>query len=682
MTAESAVAAGEGPSVRGAEARPAAVTGNRVTTEKPTYPTKTEQNVYIPMSDGAVLAADIFRPDAPEGSKFPCLFEMTPYRKEMRAAEGADYFPSRGFVYVEADARGTGGSPGKYDTIFSVQEQLDGYDAIEWLGTKYPWCNGKVGLFGGSYSGINQYLIAASPKGNPPHLVTIAPQRALTDLYRDVVYVGGIVTGSFGVIWSSGTSGYNAAGADPRTNPDPAIAAQALVDHAQAVPMLATFLNSPYADARLLDSYGNEAGLYADSSSIFRMDRLRLPILHLDGWYDLFARGQLDGFRTLREAERTDPSRGPNYMVVGPWNHGDTHWLAHPELGNKLLDWYRYWLDAQPRPKWMEGPRLTYCVMLEARNGNCEWRYTDSWPVRGTGYERLYLRGDGSMSPEAPKSDEPTRSWTYNPTAGQGEAGFSKWDNGAGPPQRDADQAMEDEWKGLVYSTPPLEKGLVIAGPLVLSLEAESSPLTGVDPGLPAEQAAAAAGYGGVAQLSPAYHDTDFVVKLSDVAPDGTSTLIQSGFLRASHRALDPSRTLVEQGEVIRPWHPHLAADLDPPTPGEVRTYKIEIWPTAKRFAKGHQLRIALYSADTPNHLTLLKPAVNTVYSGPAHPSYLLLPLWGKAMPPAPMPMHRAAPSVLGVRKLPATGGSPWPAGAAMAAFALAELARRRRTRA
>src|SRR3954453_3152623 len=153
-------------------ALPAAASAG-VTTNEPTYDVVKEQNVDIPMTDGTKLAADVYRPAGKPGERFPCRVETTPSRKELRASEAADFFPARGFVYVEVDARGTGGSQGQYDGVFLPAEQNNGYDAIEWLATKYAHCNGRVGMWGGSYSGINQYLIAAGPKGTPPHLVTI-----------------------------------------------------------------------------------------------------------------------------------------------------------------------------------------------------------------------------------------------------------------------------------------------------------------------------------------------------------------------------------------------------------------------------------------------------------------------------------------------------------------------------
>src|SRR3977135_1162197 len=97
------------------------------TTNDPSYQVVKESNVYIPMTDGTRLAADVYRPQPKAGQaadqKFPCLFEMTPYRKELRAKEAADFFPARGFIYVEVDARGTGGSQGQYDGGFLPAEQ-------------------------------------------------------------------------------------------------------------------------------------------------------------------------------------------------------------------------------------------------------------------------------------------------------------------------------------------------------------------------------------------------------------------------------------------------------------------------------------------------------------------------------------------------------------------------------
>jgi predicted acyl esterase len=143
-----------------------------------------------------------------------------------------------------------------------------------------------------------------------------------------------------------------------------------------------------------------------------------------------------------------------------------------------------------------------------------------------------------------------------------------------------------------------------VTGPIEQRLTAITDPLPGAGAGLSVSLL-------GAEQLLPPYLDTDFVVKLADVDPAGRSTLIQSGFLRASHRRLDPART-----RPLRPAPYHDQAHLEPVQAGKPTFYRIEVWPTSKRFAAGHRLRVALYSADTANHFTLLKPVRNTVLAG------------------------------------------------------------------
>jgi predicted acyl esterase len=260
--------------------------------------------------------------------------------------------------------------------------------------------------------------------------------------------------------------------------------------------------------------------------------------------------------------------------------------------------------------------------MLEALDGPCQWHKTDVWPPRGTDYVPHYLRPDGGLGDKPVGRETAVGTWTWNPLAGTGEAAFSKWDNAAGVPQREADQSTEDEWKGITFSTPVLTRDLSVHGPITLSLRAAIKPLPGADNGVNLDGLAAALGQPGVSQVFPPYLDSDLIVKLSDVSEDGTSTLIQTGFLRASHRRLDPKRTRRVGGRVVEPFHWDDAKHLAPPKDGVIHRYDIELFPTAKRFPKGHRLRIALYSADTPNHLTLLKPVQTTVFGG----SYLLLP--------------------------------------------------------
>lgn len=572
-------------------------------------------DVYIPMDDGVRLAADVYLPPGTptDGSaKVPCLVELTPYRKESRAAEGVAFAPPNGFGLIEVDARGTGGSEGEYDIVFSLREQYDTARVIDWAAERSGFCGERVGMFGGSYSGIIQYLVASlDAEHASPYLAAIAPQRAYGDLYRDIVYHGGLVIGSFGLAWSTGTSAFYT---QPPTNVQTDQGRRSWTDHlTQNDPMMANYLSNPYADATF--TWTNASGphsqrLYEDSSILPRIANLRVPTLHLAGWFDAFTRGQI---MTFQAALAQDETRGPNYLIVGPWNHAGTHFVNPPHFTDRLTEWYRHWLAGGPRPAWFDDGRVLYNV---TRNGTVndetgEWRTATSWPPPGLALTRKYLGGAATLA-DAPSAGSDT--FVYNPSAGTAEVA-SRWDNAAFGVAYASHDQRTDGPKGLTYSTPVLSSDVTLAGPIMLDLDAATTGVAG-NPDL-------ASVWPGALQLQPPYHDTDWVVKLSDVAPDGRATLITAGYLRASHRAIDPARSGYVDGELVSPYHPHTLAALDPPVPGEVRNYKIEVWPTARTFQAGHAIRIDVYSADTPNHLGLMKPAVNTIM----RTSSLLLPI-------------------------------------------------------
>jgi len=579
-------------------------------------------DVYIEMDDGVRLAADIWLPPGTpsDGSvQVPCLVELTPYRKETRAAEGAGFLPQAGFGLVEVDARGTGGSEGEYDIVFSVREQWDAAAVIDWAATESGFCTDKVGMFGGSYSGIIQYLAASLPPDRAAdHLVTIAPQRAYGDLYRDIVHHGGQTIASFGLIWSGGTTAYYT---QPPTNLASADGANAWIDHITSNdPMIAYYLTEPYIDGVYASDDTEQAydqRLYLDSSVLERMEHLTVPAFHLAGWFDAFTRGQLLTFQQALANEQ-EGLGGPHYLAIGPWNHGETHFSYYDDMRERLIEWYRHWLDDGPEPAWFGEDRLRWFTMHEGGldDDTGAWSEAPAWPPSSE-LLRLYPDADGGLS-SAPASDGSV-SWIYDPTTGVAEFP-SRWDNAAGVPQLNLDQSLDGDRGGPTFLTEVLDEDLTIVGPISLRLQASTTGLGAGDApvdGLPDL----------LNSLAPPYHDTDFVVKVSDVKPDGTAELITEGFLRASHRALDPELTQVVDGEVLVPVHPHLRESLDPPPSSEVREYWIEVWPTAKTFPAGHRLRVDVYSADTPNHLNLVRPSLNEIQTG--QDTYLVVSVVG-----------------------------------------------------
>jgi uncharacterized protein len=164
-----------------------------------TYPKTFSEQQWITMDDGVKLGATITFPSrtgqGPAPGRFPVILSMTPYGRDggCSCAPATD-FALRGFAVATVDVRGTGGSQGNLDqNYFSPREARDGYDLVQYLGTR-PWSNGRVGMSGGSYVGITQLKTAET---DPSHLAAIAPGEALADIYNDAYAPGGIVSLSF-----------------------------------------------------------------------------------------------------------------------------------------------------------------------------------------------------------------------------------------------------------------------------------------------------------------------------------------------------------------------------------------------------------------------------------------------------------------------------------------------------
>ena len=152
-----------------------------------------ENRVPVPMRDGTILYADVYRPLA-EG-RYPVLVARTPYSAEARPEP--KFFSRRGYVFVIQDVRGRYESEGRWDPF--RHEAQDGYDTIEWA-ARQPWSNGKVGMLGKSYLGLVQWQAA---KEAPPHLVTIFPDVASTSPYHDFVTLNGGWRLSFNFGWGA-----------------------------------------------------------------------------------------------------------------------------------------------------------------------------------------------------------------------------------------------------------------------------------------------------------------------------------------------------------------------------------------------------------------------------------------------------------------------------------------------
>ncbi|HWL65382.1 MAG TPA: CocE/NonD family hydrolase [Actinomycetota bacterium] len=521
-----------------------------------------ESPTMIPMSDGAHLKAEILLPT--EGKRFPVLLNMTPYGP-------ATYFSTylgNGYAHVNVDIRGTGGSEGAL-CIFCDREQQDVYDVVEWV-ARQKWSNGKVGMYGGSYQGITPILGASK---QPPHLEAIIPAVTYADAYRDIVWHNGIFNANFVAQWLTAQTALSMTGTAPSS------------DLAARVGQRMVFESrlQPWDDA-----------FYKERSVNTKYDRIKVPILHMGAWFDGFSRGTLDNFAGVASKH--------NRLIMVPCTHKGcggpfdpaSEYTADAEAPGPddiYLAWFEHFLKGKDNGI-EDGPPVLFFDI-----GSNEWVTDTAWPPRDSKLKTFYLSGaasgsssevvDGSLV-EKPVDDQDVEDhYVYDPTVGTSET-FAKWGTVALSPHYRADQRPDDA-RSLGYTTDAVKKPLRLAGPMELH-------------------------FWGATTAS----DTDWIVKVTDVAPDGGSKLITSGYVRASHRKWDPKRS-----RPGRPWLSNTSAAQVPS--GKTLEYRIDIWDIAHTVLEGHRLRISLSSSDTPNHEPLPEPALNYLFHNGSYPSRLLV---------------------------------------------------------
>ncbi len=507
---------------------------------QPTLNSRTEKAVKIPMRDGVNLVADVARPDT-EG-KFPTVLVRTPYGRSGSMLQG-DWYAKRGYVFVVQDVRGRFDSEGEFDPF--VNERKDGVDTIDWV-VKQPWSDGKVGMIGGSYLGYVQWCAAA--EGHPA-LKCIVPQVAPPDMFFNIPYEHGVFM-LYGAIWWSavvkerGSVDVQLAGFDgaeklttlPLTKVDDAV-------FGKSIPFYDKWL-----DQTTWSSFGS-ANYYKDLSKV------RVPALHISGWFDGDGIGTKMNWARMRELGRRN-----QWLIYGPWTHffnsttklGDVDYGpdAILELDSLYLRWFDTWLKDKDVGL-SKIPRVKVFV-----TGANEWREMEDWPHPGSTQGVLYLSGSGPANGPTslgvltknvpPKDQEPDR-YTYNPA----NASVRKEDTDVTKATTVLKlEANEDQV--LLFKTEPMSEPLEIAGPLEAEL-----------------------------YFSTSAKDTDLFASLVDIDEKGVLRQIgMSGKIR---------------GRYLSGWD-----NPKPLIPGRVYKAVLPLWDTAHRIAKGHRLGLVISSSGFP----------------------------------------------------------------------------------
>jgi len=547
---------------------------------------RVERDVEVTMRDGVTLRADVYRPEA--DTPVPAILNRTPYDRSFSLTPAAAVDPdaaiARGFAVVCQDVRGQGGSQGSFKP-FRLEEE-DGYDTVEWVAAQ-PWCDGAVGMAGRSYSGVNQWLAAAA---RPPHLRAIAPVVTGCDPYHGWVYQGGAFQLGFNLFWIHLMAGRRRRGSIAEDFRHLPLSEPPLPEDGEVVGAYREWVaHSVY------DAYWRRLSLAERHGDVM------VPAYAVGGWYDIFLAGTLANFARMRAHGGSARARAATRLVVGPWAHGSTYGpfpdhafgefdgVDRIDVTQGQLDFFARHLGAPDAPAGDGEAPVRLFVM-----GANVWRDELEWPLARAVPTPFYLRADGGLSAEAPAEEAPD-GYLYDPADPAGTLGGPTslpgrfLETNAGPVDQREVERRDDV---LVYTTAPLEAPVEVTGPLEAVLHAATTA-----------------------------RDTDWVVKLSDVAPDGPSRIVAEGVLRARYRHGFEAPALLE--------------------PGRPERYSVDLVATSNVFRAGHRIRVAVTSSSFPRFdrnpntgRTLgvdraedLVTARQTVFHDAARPSHVLLPI-------------------------------------------------------
>ena len=583
-----------------------------------------ERKVLMPMRDGVGLSSDIYRPKGVDGP-VPTIFIRTPYNMNTltggslrQVVEAVD----RGYAVIYQNERGRYFSEGVFEIL--GHPRTDGYDALTWIADQ-PWSNKKVGTLGCSSTAEWQLQLAAT---NHPAHAAMVPMASGAGIGRvgdfheqGNWYRGGVPRILFGV-WLYDTDNPLRAQIPEDLSPEMRQYLSAYSDlnpKKPAVTWSRQVAKLPYAD--LLSSLGEPAGTFEkliartlpDDPEWFKgglyhdNESWGVPALWYNSWYDVSIGPNMALYNHATKSGVDAETRDNQYAIVGPSVHcayaglGPNYKSGDRELGDASLDvnaevwaFFDRFLKSDGQA-FQAKPKIRYYQM-----GANQWRTADQWPPKQAEEVKLYLRsggkansmfGDGKLSFSAPGAAEPADTYVYDPkTPVQTIGGGDCCNGGVVVPGAFDQRPAEVRHDVLVYTSDPLKEPLSIAGFVDAILHVSSDA-----------------------------KDTDFAVKLVDVAPDGTAYIIDDTILRARFREGYDREVFMAKGQ----------------------TYKLDFTPmtTANTFLPGHRIRVEVTSSSFPKYARNLNTggrnefeaegviATNQVKHTKSQPSYIVLPV-------------------------------------------------------
>lgn len=585
-----------------------------------------EREVYIPMRDGIRLSTDIARPRNATG-RLPTILVRTPYDlDDLNAVESMSAYLEQGYAVVMQSERGRNFSEGVYDT-YLAGANTDGYDTLEWIEAQ-PWSNGRVGSIGCSSTGESQWPMIGSQ--HPALRATIPASSGAAigeipgNMTQGAIYRGGIPLIGLWAWWYGDMAITERLMPPPNstqeqrqrlrnsyrllpetyfytiepghldlTNPKGDIDTMLMTLPSSQILRRNNSAMSPFDDFMTRQGPGDP---YWDAVPLAR-DGLRsnTPALHMQSWHDIGAGEMTRMFHYLQE--QNTPNQ---YLIMGSGSHcaimweddrlrdltfgdmhiGDARYRGRDGARDAMfMDWFDHFLKGE-RNNVLNMPRVQLQIM-----GGGGWISGDRWPLENTRFTNYYLDGNGALSTAAPSAGA-SDTFTYDPANPAPSTGGGCCGLLMALDQR----PLESRRDVLTYTTPPLTEDTVVAGPIEVVLYVSSSA-----------------------------RDTDFIVKLVDVAPDGTAINLADDGFRVRYRESFERPVMMEQGQVYEIRLPNMV--------------------TGNRFAAGHRIRVSVTSSSFPLYERNLNTggnnfdettwvvAENTVHHSAQYQSRIVLPV-------------------------------------------------------
>lgn len=588
-----------------------------------------EKDVMVTMRDGVRLATDIYRPAVdgkPVTEPLPVILTRLPYNKDGSKTIG-NYYAKNGYVFVAQDTRGRYKSEGDWHML--VDDGPDGVDCAAWIG-KQPWSNAKIGMIGTSYVGGTQHMMAIA---QAPELATVIPVDAMSNLGRHGLRNAGAFEMRFWNWIFINASRGSKAGKDPLT----ADALKEMSDQRFAYLAnqptrrgLTPLRFSPEHENWLIPAMetGTNSELWALNNIMDAPERYKdIPVYLVSGWYDSWAASNTGNFMALSKT-----IKGPVYMIMGPWIHGQQQTHAHGQVnfGKDAgiedqwawrKEWYDHWLKGIDNSVGKAAPFKTPVRIFVMGTGDGTkddkgrlnhggyWREENEWPLSRTQYTNFYLQEDGKLSTDKPTSQDAVTRYEFDPanpvptiggniSSGDNILLQGAWNQKGGPHVWNFQNPIPLSARNdvLVFQTEPLTEDVEVTGEIAVKLYASTSAV-----------------------------DTDFTAKLIDVYPTSTAwpggfdLNIGDGIIRGRFRETLQKEILLESGKVYE--------------------FTIKLYPTSNVFKKGHRIRVDISSSNFPrfdvnpntgeplNRHRLSQKALQTVFHNSQYPSHIVLPV-------------------------------------------------------